>query len=393
MRFAPTEDQIEFAAAVASLLADTCTPAEVAASWGGEVGRHTGLGDGDGRVRGAWDALVEMGVLGLTVPEDRGGLGMDLGDLVPILTECGRAGLPDPVGDTVGVAAPLLGSCLEGEGSDLAAEWLGRISSGATVVTGFGEEPLVASATTADAVLLLGVDPVRSVGGGDPVPPERQWVRLLPSGQFGADAVDPVDSVDGSRALARAGAGAQGATELLGGAEAVAACGAAFERAAVVDAAVMLGLCDTMLSMTVEYVSERRQFGVPVGSFQAVKHHLADAGSAVAFAQPLVAQAAHLLAGGTSAIAGELDPPRTTQVAVSMAKARASQAAQLVSETALQCHGAIGYTVEADLQLFMKRVGVVALTRRRRLAPPACPGPPAGRVASRSCRSRVPGSC
>ena len=111
----------------------------------------------------------------------------------------------------------------------------------------------------------------------------------------------------------------------------------------------------TMLETTVEYVTERRQFGVPVGSFQAVKHHLANAGAAVEFAEPLVRHAAHLLSGGTNAMATSWSDRIDQQVAVSMAKARASTAAQLVSETSLQCHGAIGYTVEADLQLFMKR--------------------------------------
>ena len=121
------------------------------------------------------------------------------------------------------------------------------------------------------------------------------------------------------------------------------------------DAAVLMGLVAPMLETTVEYVTERRQFGVPVGSFQAVKHHLANAGAAVEFAEPLVRHAAHLLSGGTNAMATSWSDRIDQQVAVSMAKARASTAGQLVSETSLQCHGAIGYTVEADLQLFMKR--------------------------------------
>ncbi|MCZ7630711.1 MAG: acyl-CoA dehydrogenase family protein [Microthrixaceae bacterium] len=102
-------------------------------------------------------------------------------------------------------------------------------------------------------------------------------------------------------------------------------------------------------------MSERRQFGVPVGSFQALKHKLADATAAVEFADPLVRHAAHLVAGGTNAMARSWGEDVDRQVAASMAKVRASTAAQLVSETALHCHGAIGYTVEADLQLFMKR--------------------------------------
>ena len=100
-----------------------------------------------------------------------------------------------------------------------------------------------------------------------------------------------------------------------------------------------------MLAMTVAYASERRQFGVPIGSFQAVKHQLADASLAVAFAAPLVLRAANSLAHG--------DPDAGLHV--SMAKAKASSAARTAADASLQCHGAIGYTVEYDLHLFMKR--------------------------------------
>jgi alkylation response protein AidB-like acyl-CoA dehydrogenase len=105
-----------------------------------------------------------------------------------------------------------------------------------------------------------------------------------------------------------------------------------------------------MLDLTVGYVSERRQFGVPVGSFQAVKHQLADAALAVSFVRPLVMQAAYSLARGAA----------EAPVHVSMAKARASEAARGAAAASLQCHGAIGYTVEYDLHLFMKRAWALA---------------------------------
>jgi alkylation response protein AidB-like acyl-CoA dehydrogenase len=99
-----------------------------------------------------------------------------------------------------------------------------------------------------------------------------------------------------------------------------------------------------MLELTVDYVGERAQFGVPVGSFQAIKHHLADAALGLEFAEPLVAVAAHRLRLGEPA-----------GVASSMAKLRASRAAHEAGRVALQCHGAIGYTVECDLHLYLKR--------------------------------------
>jgi alkylation response protein AidB-like acyl-CoA dehydrogenase len=105
-----------------------------------------------------------------------------------------------------------------------------------------------------------------------------------------------------------------------------------------------------MLDLTVGYVSERQQFGVPIGSFQAVKHHLADAALALEFARPAVLRAAWSVAH---------DAP-TRPRDVSMAKAMASDAAELVGRKALQCHGAIGYTVEADLHLSLKRTWALA---------------------------------
>jgi alkylation response protein AidB-like acyl-CoA dehydrogenase len=119
----------------------------------------------------------------------------------------------------------------------------------------------------------------------------------------------------------------------------------AFERAALGTAAQLIGLGRRMLELTVAYVTERHQFGVPIGSFQAVKHHLADARLALEFAAPAVWRAAWSLA----------EVEATAQRDVSMAKAMAAEAAHLVGRKALQCHGGIGYTVEYDLHLYLKR--------------------------------------
>ena len=116
------------------------------------------------------------------------------------------------------------------------------------------------------------------------------------------------------------------------------------DPAALAAAAQLLGLGDAMIAMTVGYVKERRQFGVPVGSFQAVKHQLADALKEMAFARPAVWRAAHTL-----------DP-----VHVSMAKAMASDAASFTARRALQCHGAIGYTVEYELHRYLKQTWALA---------------------------------
>src|SRR5262249_16167721 len=109
-------------------------------------------------------------------------------------------------------------------------------------------------------------------------------------------------------------------------------------------AAQLCGLSDRMLDMTADYVKERRQFGVPVGSSQAVKHHLANARIALEFARPLVYR---------SAFTPTLAAPR-------MALAKATDPSLLTARGAVQCHGAIGYTTEHDLHLYMKRAWVLA---------------------------------
>jgi alkylation response protein AidB-like acyl-CoA dehydrogenase len=115
-------------------------------------------------------------------------------------------------------------------------------------------------------------------------------------------------------------------------------------------AAQLVGLARRMIDLTVDYTKERTQFGVPIGSFQAVKHHLADARIALEFARPLVYRAAWSVAEG--------EPGRP--VDVSMAKAQASDAAMLAARHALQCHGAMGYSFEYDLHLYMKRAWALA---------------------------------
>jgi alkylation response protein AidB-like acyl-CoA dehydrogenase len=111
-------------------------------------------------------------------------------------------------------------------------------------------------------------------------------------------------------------------------------------------AAQLIGLAQRMLDVTVEYVKQREQFGVPIGSFQAIKHHLADAHKEIAFARPMVYRA------GTAPTARN----------ISMAKAMASDAASLTARHALQCHGAIGYTVEYELHRFLQQTWKLART-------------------------------
>ncbi|MEY2426762.1 MAG: hypothetical protein QOI61_2334 [Actinomycetota bacterium] len=293
MNFALPDDQVAFRDAARDLFAKEMTPAHVRAAAQATAGELD---------RGVWASLDAMGVFGLLVPEADGGIGLDESYLVPILEEAGRVALPHPIVETAMVAAPLVGS------DGMVASDLGG--------------PIVPCAADADRLLLH--------RGASLVLVDR------------ADAVlTPVDTVDPARRAARVESATAG--RIVTAKPAVIEL--AIERGALGTAAMLVGLGQAMLDMTVAYVIERQQFGVPVGSFQAVKHHLADARVALEFARPTVWRAAWSVAHD--------GPSRARDVSV--AKAMASDAAELVARKALQCHGAIGYTVEADLHLFLKR--------------------------------------
>jgi alkylation response protein AidB-like acyl-CoA dehydrogenase len=335
VRFALSDEQSEFRDAVRALLADTCGPDALRAAWSDAVLAGGGPGGGDGTVPAAWSALAEMGVIGLQVPEACGGLSMSDEDLIPLLIEVGVAGLPEPVSSTAGVAAALL---RDHAPKGIATQWLPRIAAGEVRMgVGFGPDqhgggmPVVAQAAACDALLLF----------------DRGEVHLAERSQV---ELEPVASVDGSRHLCRVRWDPDPATLLVGGDAGFEATNAAFDRAALASAAMLVGLSRRMLEMSVSYATERHQFGVPIGSFQAVKHHLADATLAVEFAEPLVLRAANSLAHGLTEVSAH----------VSMAKAKASESALGAARAALQVHGAIGYTVEYDLHLYMKRAWALA---------------------------------
>jgi alkylation response protein AidB-like acyl-CoA dehydrogenase len=244
------------------------------------------VGNKTGRVPGLWDQLVEMGVVGMLAPESVGGLGMTMVDLILILEETGRCALPEPIVETAAMGVPMLGR------TDL-------------VIT--GAHQFAPWADTADLIF---------TGAGDH---DRANVDLIPH-----------ESIDGARRLFEVHGPA---TKPTGDIE------AAYIRGVCGNAAQLCGLSDRMLQLTADYVKERKQFGVPVGSFQAVKHHLANARIALEFARPLVYRSAVTL----------------DKAHASMALAKAADAAGITAKAALQCHGAIGYTTEYDLHLYMKR--------------------------------------
>ncbi len=358
MRFAVAEDAAALRDAAEALLAARATPALIRSAWpSGQEPGQGGLGGlgGANTVREVWRGLAEIGVTGALVAEADGGLGLDENALPPALSRIGHSGLPVPAGETIAVAAPLLAAA--------GHPALPDVLSGAALVTAQLATPaaaglLVPFGQTADYVLLRADD-------GE--------LRVYERGELEAA---PVPAVDGSRQLARLLAKPAGGVPVAAPADAAAAwergvpadAAVSWERGVLAAAAILVGLAERMLSMTVDYVTGRRQFGVPVGSFQAVKHRLADAYLAVEFARPAV------LAAGWAQASGAADAAEQTSVA----KVLASDAATTVARAAIQCHGAIGYTTEYDLHLFAKRAWALAPSwgsanwHRRRLAASLC---------------------
>ncbi|MCY4271208.1 MAG: acyl-CoA/acyl-ACP dehydrogenase [bacterium] len=300
--FSFSDDQVMFRDAVSDLLSKECPPEAVRAAWENDTGRTSGL----------WEALAEMGVVGMTAPTSAGGLGMDETDLVLLLEEAGRAALPEPLLEHTAVGIPTLAEA----GGPVAEAWLEQAAAGEATLGAGASDGYAVGAAACELVLLIG-----------------EQVRAVPTD--GASLVEH-RSIDGSRRL----------FEVSGDAVALDADPAlAFDRAAAAAAAQCVGVAQHLLDATVAYAAQRFQFGKPVGSYQAVKHHLADTAFKIEFARPAARHAAWCIAAA--------DPDRSRDV--SLAKALASEAVDLAARTALQCHGAIGYTYEYDLHLWMKR--------------------------------------
>lgn len=289
MFFGLPDDAVALREGLREVLADACTPATIRTAWDGSS------------CDGLWKELGSFGLLGLLVEEPRGGLGLDELAFVAAMEEAGYAGVPGPLVETV-CALPEL---------DLPLDSTARL-----------------------AVQRPGVAQVPYAGVASHV------LRLDDSTLLEGFTADPVESVDRSRRLAVVqGSGSSAEVDVA----------RLTTRATLGTAAFLLGLARRQVDITVEYLKNRKQFGVAIGSFQGLKHPLAEAVVGTEFAWPVVMNAAYVLAEGG-------DGTRE----VSHAKAAASDAAYQVSRVCLQAHGAMGYTVEYDLHLFMKRTWALA---------------------------------
>jgi alkylation response protein AidB-like acyl-CoA dehydrogenase len=302
MRFALSEEQRSFATALDGLLAASDVPAANRAWAAGDPAPGLAM----------WGRLCELGVGALAVPEELGGIGGTPLDVAVAFERLGFHGVPGPWVETV-VLAPAL---LAGTGH---AALLGDVAEGTARVT-FAVPPQAPFALDCEVATHV--------------------FLATPDGLAVARAGESLTSVDPSRHLHRLEA--SGPAEPLG----AGVLDAALDAASLAAAAVLLGAGERMLAQSVTYVGQRRQFGRVIGEYQAVKHALADVKVSLDFARPLVHGSALALTEGSSEAARD----------VSAAKVATTDAAHLASRTALQVHGAIGYTLEYDLSTWLLRV-------------------------------------
>ncbi|WP_328361631.1 acyl-CoA dehydrogenase family protein [Mycobacterium sp. NBC_00419] len=296
MKFALDEQQHDFAASIDAALGAADVPSAVRAWAQGDTAPG----------RKVWATLTDLGVTALAVAEKFDGIEAHPVDLVVALEALGRWAVPGPVAESIAVAPVLLAD----------DERSAALAAGELIAT-VALPPVVPRAADADFAGL---------------------VLLAHDGKVAdATAGGAHESVDPSRKLFDVtGTGDQRAADVA----------KAFEYGALATAAQLVGAGQAMLDLSVQYAKQRSQFGRIIGSYQAIKHKLADVHIALELARPLVYGAALSLADGSADTARD----------VSAAKAAASEAALLAARSSLQTHGAIGFTSEHDLSLWLLRV-------------------------------------
>ncbi|WP_298287375.1 acyl-CoA dehydrogenase family protein [Novosphingobium sp.] len=303
MDFTLSDEQQMFADTARTLLGDTCTPDH----W------HKLMEQDAAFDAARWAQIVENGFAALLLPEAAGGMGLGELDFALIAIEAGYVALPEPLVESAGIGAPLLAS--------VAPDHPALSDPAAIIAVAPAINPVVANADIAAAIV------IEKDGHAFLTTPDK--VRLT-----------PVESIDPFRRLFRIEWDAANATD-LGPAD----WGLAMDRAAVFAAAMGMGLAQRAVDLAVAYAKDRTQFGKPIGSYQAVKHHLASAQTAIEFARPMVFAAAAEVA--------HCDVQ--SRARASQAKIVALEAAEQAARASIQVHGAMGYSWEVDVHLFLKR--------------------------------------
>jgi len=301
--------------------------------------------DGDGDPAELWKAVSEQGWLAVLVPEEHDGVGLGLVAAAVIARALGAGTVPGPWLGTV-----LAAEAVRLAGSDAQkAEWLPRLAAGevkgavALVKAGSSPEPRFAPATSSGGRLSgqlqiveyaeqAGVLVVAAQDGLYLVDPHGDGVALTRCSALDRSTRTYTVDLDGAAGSRLEASSEDALQELL-------------DRAAVLVANDLVGLARKALTDTVEYDKTRVQFGRPVGSFQALKHHLADLHVAVTMAEHAALYAAHAVETGAD----------DARLAVSIAKAKAADTARRAVSDMIQYHGGIGFTWEHHAHFYFKR--------------------------------------
>jgi alkylation response protein AidB-like acyl-CoA dehydrogenase len=295
-----------------------------------------------------WRQMAELGWTGLVVPDANGGAGLGAAELCALAEELGAALVPEPL-IPCAVSALLLAS-VESEaatlrGAGAAGEVLAAMLAGEAVV-------LTAWQEAAGALDAPGTpDAPRSfvpmaAGATHFLVPLRDGARVTLALQE-AGACETETTQDGGNFGTLL---AQGGVRIE--ADGAAMLARALDLGALGTAATLLGVMERAFAMTLDYLRTREQFGRKIGGFQVLQHRAADLRMQIALTRASVEQAARVFDAGAPAA------PRAA--AVSRAKARASDAAMLVTRQAIQLHGGIGYTDEHDIGLYLRKAMVLA---------------------------------
>ncbi|MFC9968357.1 acyl-CoA dehydrogenase family protein [Nocardia ignorata] len=308
MRFALSTEQLDFAAELRKILDAGQVPAAVRTWSEGDTARG----------RAILRQVADMGVFGLIVDEEHDGADATPVDLVVALIELGRAAVPGPVIESAAVIPALLRHLPAAAG-----RWLSGVATGellGTIAFEHGGRTVALDADAAEFVLVAGR-------------------AQISTGQPGLGAA-AIASIDPARKLFGVSA-----DEMV--AENSDAVDFAFDLGVLACAAQLLGAGRAILDQTTAYAKQRKQFGRFIGEFQAVKQQLADVRIALDLAEPLLYRAALTL--------DSTDRARD----VSAALVACGDAAHRASRAGLQVHGAIGYTAECDLSLWLTRVAAL----------------------------------
>jgi alkylation response protein AidB-like acyl-CoA dehydrogenase len=310
MNFIFTEEQTQFKDAIKSFLAEECAPASIRDGW--QKNKSFNLE--------RWKNLIELGVLSSNLSEEKGGLGMDQVTLAMMVEEMGYAGLPEPVAEQIFLVNDVI--------------------------------PFLPKNIT-EAVESNYNDGTQYIALAHPLAPNPLFLNdaagliLLDSSECKFIAKDDMDfeiisSNDPSRELFKVSS----MNDAISTSENFDELNSAVSsRGSLMTAALLIGLAQKMIDLSSVYVLDRAQFGKPIGSFQAVKHMLADVAVKIEFAKPAVYRAAYSLS--------QNNPKSALHCA--HAKLMCTQAAELACKNSIQAHGAMGYTWEMDLHIYMRK--------------------------------------